>query len=194
MKRGAVIDFWIGLGKSSMEMNDLIQQVYGMEAMTRFKVFTRCKEFCDGRTTTEHVAGSSHPQKVRTEVMVVMLATLIHMDHSLTVQLPAWLVGSVHTMLIKDLKMQHICVVWVPNLLTCEQLQKMDRHEPHLETNVVWRQLIPQLCHNCWWDLGVQTQSSDKMGKCWVEGIVFTTIKDLSNKISHQSAALGVLQ
>ncbi len=61
MKQRAAIDFYVHLGKSSMEMNDLIQHAYGMEAMTRSKVFKWCLEFREGQTMIGHTEGSSRP-------------------------------------------------------------------------------------------------------------------------------------
>ncbi len=91
MKQRAVIDFCVCLEKSSMETNNFIQQAYGMEAMTRSKVFKWCKELCDRQTTIEHAKGSGCPCTVRIKIMVNMLVTLIHIDHLLTVRQFIWI-------------------------------------------------------------------------------------------------------
>ncbi len=80
MIQRAATDFHEHLKKSSTEMNDLIQRAYGTEAMTQFKVFEWCEEFCDTRTVTKRANDSSRPRTVRTKIMVNTLATLIYVQ------------------------------------------------------------------------------------------------------------------
>ncbi len=128
MKQQAAIGFSVCLGRSSTETNDLIQQTYSMEVMTWSKIFKWCKEFYNGRTMLELAKDSGYPWTVRTKIMLNMLATLIHADCLLTVQQLTRMmdvsVESVHFMLTEDLKMQHVCTMWMLHHLTCEQLQK----------------------------------------------------------------------
>ncbi len=57
---------------------------------------------------------------------------------------------------------------------------------PYLETDIVRRLLIPWSRYNCRWDLGLSSQSSDKMWKHWVEDFVFTTTEVDSPKLATE--------
>ncbi len=97
------------------------------------------RSFVIGKQMIEHAEGSNHLRRVKTKIMVNALATLVRMDHSLIVpqltQMMDVSVGNVQSMLTEDLKMWHVCTVWVLYHLTCEQLQKWIENKCFVRTD-----------------------------------------------------------
>jgi hypothetical protein len=78
----AKIKFCQKLGKSASKMFQMIEQVYGEEALGRSAVLKWYKRFAQGRDSLEDDGHTGWPRTVRTELKIQEVATLVHANHS----------------------------------------------------------------------------------------------------------------
>ncbi|XP_067120045.1 protein GVQW3-like [Centruroides vittatus] len=122
------IKFFQKLGDTQAETICKIQQAFGDDAMsnTRIKEWYNC--FKDGCTSVDSELRSGTPSTSQNDTVIEQVQTLVMVDHHITVRELAnetrVSIGSVHSILTKDLGMKRVSVKFLPKLLTVEQKQR----------------------------------------------------------------------
>ena len=80
------IKFCFKIGKTTTEMNQLLQQAYREDAMGRTQVFDWFRRFKEGRTSVENDPHSGRPSTSRNEEMIAKVRTTVRNNRRLTVQ------------------------------------------------------------------------------------------------------------
>ena len=110
-----------------METIRKIIQASGDEAMGTTQIKEWYNRFKDGRTSVESEARSGRPSTSRNEIIIDQVRTLVMQDRRFTIRELAdeasVSIGSVHSILTKDLGFRRISAKFVPKLLTIEQKQ-----------------------------------------------------------------------
>jgi len=122
------IKFCFKIGKSAMEMHQLLQQAYSEDPMGFTQVYDWFLWFKEGRTSIESDPHSGQPSTSRNEEMIAKVRTIVHSDRKLTV----WeiaddcgiSVGSCDAILTDEMHMKCACVKFVLRLLTDDQRQQ----------------------------------------------------------------------
>ncbi|CAK9803056.1 Protein GVQW3 [Anthophora quadrimaculata] len=115
----ANIKFCFKLGKSATDTFEMIQTVYGSEAMSRKNVFKWYASFRDGRESIEDDPRPGASSTVRVEENVQKVAEILRNDRCASTRLIEELTGipktTVHRILTENLGKKKIC--FVPHLL-----------------------------------------------------------------------------
>ena len=80
------IKFCFKIGKAATETYQLLQQVYGEDAMGRTQVFDWFRRFKEGRTSVESDLRSGRPSTSRNEEMIAKVRTIFRNNRRLTVR------------------------------------------------------------------------------------------------------------
>ena len=80
------IKFCFKIGKTATETYQLLQQVYGEDAMGRTQVFDWVRRFKEGRTSVESDSLSGRQSTSRNEEMIAKVRTIVHNNRRLTVR------------------------------------------------------------------------------------------------------------
>ena len=119
------LKFLVKLGKTATESLNLLQQVYGDDAMSRTRVFEWHKRFANGREDVEDDPKSGRPSSTRTDENIVRVNELVRSDRRLTVRMMAETLNvnreSVRSILVEDLGMRKLCAKMVPKVLSADQ-------------------------------------------------------------------------
>ena len=83
------LKFLVRLGKTPSECLELLQQVYGNNAMSRTRVFEWHKRFKEGREEVEDNQRSGRPSTSRTADNTEQVKQLVRADRRLTVRMIA---------------------------------------------------------------------------------------------------------
>ncbi|KAJ4436093.1 hypothetical protein ANN_18720 [Periplaneta americana] len=121
----ANIKFCQKLGKTAAEMFQMMQQVYGEDAVSRSVVFRWHRHFLQGRDILEDDVRTGRPQTIRTECKIQEVATLVSANRSQSVDDIVATVGVSHgtcyKILCDDLNMSHVTQHSVPRILSQDQ-------------------------------------------------------------------------
>lgn len=121
----AIIKFHLLLGKSAMEIHQIMQQALqgfspSYETVRRWVVVIR-----EGKEDLEDEARSGRPLTATSPDVVDKVADAVQQDRRLTTRQLSEMVGvshnSVHKILTENLGKRKVCAKWVPHLLTDEQ-------------------------------------------------------------------------
>jgi hypothetical protein len=118
------VKFCQKLGKSASEMFQMIKQAYGEEALGRNVVFKWHECFAQGRGSLEDDEYTGRLRRVRTELMIQEVATLVPVDRCQTVDETAAAGishGTCHKILSDDVNMSRVTQHIVPCVLTQDQ-------------------------------------------------------------------------
>jgi len=125
------IKFLVKLGKNGPEIHQMLQQVYGEDALKEKTVFKWVQRFWEGHEDTKDDARSGRPSTSSGNENFNRVRSLVLSDRRLTVRMTAEELGlgksSVHTILTEHLEMKKVCAKIVPKLLTPDQ--KLQRKE-----------------------------------------------------------------
>ena len=128
------IKFCFKIGKTAMEMYQLLQQAYNEDTRATHKCFDWFRQFKEGRTSIESDPRLGQPSTSRNEEIIAKVRTIVSNNRRLTVQEIedecGISVGSCDAILTDDLHMKRVCAKFVPRLLTddqCEQCQTIAR-------------------------------------------------------------------
>ncbi|CAK9833797.1 Protein GVQW3 [Anthophora retusa] len=125
MEQRANIKFCFKLGKSATNTFEMIQTVYGSEAMSRKNVFKWYARFSDGRESIEDDPRPGASSTVRDEKNVQKVAEILRNDRYASTRLIEELTGipktTVHRILTENLGKRKICSRFVPHSLTDDQ-------------------------------------------------------------------------
>jgi hypothetical protein len=128
LRQRCVIEFCVKLRKSSEEVLQILQNVYGTEAISRATVFRWWKHFKDGNKKVVDDARSGKPSTAVTDVNIDKAKQLLKEGRRLSLR---ELSGSlnvslerVHHIITVELGMSRVCARWVPCDLSDEQKRK----------------------------------------------------------------------
>lgn len=132
MEQRANIKFCFKLGKSATDTFEMIQTVYGSEAMSRKNVFKWYARFRDGRESIEDDPRPGASSTVRVEENVQKVAEILRNDRCASTRLIEELTGipktTVHRILTENLGKKKICCRFVPHSLTDDQTDCRVKH------------------------------------------------------------------
>lgn len=118
------IKFCVKLNKTATETFQLIQEAYGLDALSRTQVFEWHKRFRGGLEEVEDKQREGRPQNPETENIVAQIEAIIREDPRQTVRRIGEAVGisksNAHRIMTEDLGMSRVCCRWVPRLLTIQ--------------------------------------------------------------------------
>ncbi|KAJ4431822.1 hypothetical protein ANN_20427 [Periplaneta americana] len=121
----ANIKFCQKLGKTAAETFQMMQQVYGEDAVSRSVVFRWHRRFLQGRDSLEDDVRTGRPPTIRTERRIQDVATLVRANRSQSVDDIAATVGVSHgtcyKILSDDLNMSRVTQHSVPRILSQDQ-------------------------------------------------------------------------
>ncbi|KAJ4436457.1 hypothetical protein ANN_19090 [Periplaneta americana] len=121
----ANIKFCQKLGKTAAETFQMMQQVYGEDAVSRSVVFRWHRRFLQGRDSLEDDVRTGRPQTIPTERKIQEVATLVRANRSHSVDDTAATVGVSHgtcyKILSDDLNMYRVTQHSVPRILSQDQ-------------------------------------------------------------------------
>jgi len=107
------IKFLVKLGKNGPKIHQMLQQVYGEDALKERTVFKWVQSFREGREDPKDNARSGRPSTSSGNENIDRVRSLMLSDRRLTVRMIAEELGlgksSVHTNLMKHLEMNKVC-------------------------------------------------------------------------------------
>ena len=111
------IKFCFKLGKNATETYGILQTAFRPSCMSQTSVFEWYKRFKEGRESVR----CRRSKEVRTPEMIGQIKNFIDKDHRVSIETISALfgncVGTVHTIIREELKMQRICAKLVPRVL-----------------------------------------------------------------------------
>ena len=106
----------------------MLQPAFGPSCMNRLSVFEWHKRFKEGRESVEDDERCVKSKEVRTPELIGQIKNFIDKDQSVSIEtISAQFnvnVGTVHTIIRKELKMQKICAKFVPRVLREDQKER----------------------------------------------------------------------
>ncbi len=125
----AVIKFCVRLNKSGAEKVNLLCQAYQDECLGRSMILQWHHTFVERRDSAAPTPHGGRPSTATSLINVNTVSNVIEEDRHLStrkiVELLNMTQSSIHRILHQHLQMQRVSTMWVPHLLTCEQ---MDTH------------------------------------------------------------------
>ncbi|XP_054715265.1 protein GVQW3-like [Uloborus diversus] len=124
------IKFCVKLKKTPTETLQIINEVYGEEALSRTQVFQWHKNFREGRDDVHDEQRAGRPSTSHTDPNVQKVREVLNTDcrRRMNIRAIAEEVGmdkmNVHDIVENDLGMRKICAKLVPNYLTDEQKER----------------------------------------------------------------------
>ncbi|GFV96557.1 protein GVQW3 [Trichonephila clavipes] len=119
------IKFCFKLGKTGIEIYEMMKTAFGEEAMSRARVFEWIQRFKEGRQSVNSDLRSGRPITSRNEDTIAQVKAVVHSDCCLTVREIAQecriSVVSCEEFLRKDLNMRRVSAKFVPRFLTEDQ-------------------------------------------------------------------------
>ncbi len=123
----AVLKHYAATGKTATQAFENIKKTFGRSALSRTRAFDWFKQFKEGRESVKDQRGGGCPKFQRTEEKIKAVERLVKADARVTVREIAedtcLSVGTVYTILTKDLGLSRVCARWVPRLLTEENME-----------------------------------------------------------------------
>lgn len=123
----AIIAYSYRRALSAREATDEINNTIGTNTVTYSTVKHWYREFKFGRTSLEDIPKTGRPREVTTDENVAKIRELIQIDPRMTlVQMASILKISserIHHILHNHLNARHVCVHWVPHLLSLDQME-----------------------------------------------------------------------
>ena len=115
------IRFCFKLGKNATETHGMLQTAFGASCMNRASVFEWHKRFKEGRESVRDDERCGRSKEVRTPELIGQIKNFMDKDHRVSIEtISAQFdvsVGTVHTIIHEELKMQKICAKFVPRVL-----------------------------------------------------------------------------
>ena len=125
LKERYAIKFCFKLGKNATEMYGMLQTAFGASCMNRVSVFEWHKRFKEGRESVRDDERCGRSKEVRTPELIGQIRNFMDKDHCVSiVAINAQFdvsVGTVHTIICEELKMQKICTKRRPERKTSWQ-------------------------------------------------------------------------
>ena len=122
------IKFCFKLGKNATETYGMLQTTFGPSCMNRASVFEWHKGFKEGKESVRDDERFRRSKEVRTPKLIVQIKNFMDKDCCVSIEtISAQFdvsVGTVHTIIHEELKMQKICVKFVPKVLREDQKER----------------------------------------------------------------------
>ena len=122
------IKFCFKLGKNARETYGMLQTVFQPSCMNRAWVFEWHKRFKEGRESVRDDERCGRSKEVRTPELIGQIKNFMDKDHRVSIEtISAQFnvsVGTVHTIIRKELKMLKICTKFVPRVLREDQKER----------------------------------------------------------------------
>ena len=145
------LKFLVRFGKTASEAFQMLQQVYGDEAMSRSRAFEWHRRFREGNEEVEDSPRSGRPSTSRSEENIERVKRAVRSDRRLTVRIIAQELDinrdCVWRILTEELGMRKICAKMVPRMLTedqkerrvqvCQDILERLESDPRLLENVI---------------------------------------------------------
>jgi transposase len=128
MEQRVNIKFCVKLGKMTSETYEMLQTVYGDEALGSSSVFKWFKRFKDGRQDLQDNPRSVRPSTSRKADTITIVREMVTRDRRFTLRMMSDEVNiikeAIHQILHEYLRKRKICAKFVPHSLTDEQKQR----------------------------------------------------------------------
>ena len=125
------IKFCFKLGKNTTETYGMLQTAFGASCMNRASVFKWYKKFKEGRESVRDDERCGRSKEVRTPQLISQIKNFMDKDRRVSIEtISAQFdvsVGTDHTIIPEELKIQKICAKFVPRVLREDQKQR--RHD-----------------------------------------------------------------
>ena len=122
------VRFCFKLGKNATETYTILQSAFGASSMNRASVFEWHKRFKEGRESVIDDESCGRSKEVRTPELICPIKSFMDKDRRVSVETISTQfdvsVGTVHTIIRKELKMRKICAKFVPRLLREDQKER----------------------------------------------------------------------
>ena len=122
------IKFCFKLGKNAREMYGMLQTAFQPTCMNRAWVFEWHKRFKEGRESVTDDERCGRNKEVRTPELIGQIKNFMDKDRHVSIEtISAQFdisVGTVHTIIHEELKMQKICAKFVPTVLREDQKER----------------------------------------------------------------------
>ena len=122
------IKFCFKLGKNATETYGILQAVFWPSCMNRASVFKWHKRFKEGRESVRDDERCERSKEVRTPQLIGQIKNFMDKDCCVSIEtISAQFdvrVGTVYTIIRKELKMQKICEKFVPRVLRDDQKER----------------------------------------------------------------------
>ena len=122
------IKFCFKLGKNATETYGMLQTAFGASCMNQVSVFEWYKRFKKGREFVRDDERCGRSKEVNRPELIGQIKNFMDKDHCVSIEtISAQFdvsVGTVHTIIYKELKMQKICVKFVPRVLREDQKER----------------------------------------------------------------------
>ena len=122
------IKFCFKLGKNATETYGMLQTTFGPSCMNQASVFKWHKRFKEGRESVRDDERRRRSEEVRTPELISRLKNFMDKDRRVYIEtISAQFdvsVGTVHTIIRGELKMQKICAKFVPRVLKEDQKER----------------------------------------------------------------------
>ena len=119
------IKFCFKLGKNATETYGMLQIAFGASCMNRSSVFEWHKRFNEGRETVRDDERCGRSKEARTPELIGQIKNFMDKDRRVSIEtISAQFdvsVGTVHKIIREELKMQKICVKFLPRVLREDQ-------------------------------------------------------------------------
>ena len=115
------IKFYFKIGKNATETYGMLQTAFGASCMNRASVLECHMRFKEGREFVRDDERCGKSKEVRTPELIGQIKNLMNKDRRVSIEtISAQFdvnVGTVHTLIREELKMQKICMKFVPRVL-----------------------------------------------------------------------------
>ena len=122
------IKFYFKLGKNATETYEMLQTAFGASCMNWESVFEWHKRFKEGRESVRDDERYGRSKEVRTQELIGQMKNFMDKDRRVSIEtINAQFdvsVGTVLTIICKELKMQKICLKFVPRVLRENQKER----------------------------------------------------------------------
>jgi len=122
------ITFLVKLGKGGNKIREMLQQVYGDNAMKKTAVYKWVKSFSEGRESVTDEERSGQPATSRTVENIAKICQIVRENRWLTIRNIAEQVNidreTIRKILTEDLDIRKVCAKMIPKELTEEQKQR----------------------------------------------------------------------
>ena len=122
------IKFCFKLGKNATETYGMLQTAFRPSCMNRASVFEWHKRFKESRESVRDDERCGRNKEVRTPELIGQIKNFIDKDHRVSIETISVQfdvsVGTVHTIICEELKMQKICTKFVPRVLREDQKER----------------------------------------------------------------------
>ena len=123
-----VIQLCFKLGKNTSETYGMLQTAFRPSCMNRASVFEWHKRFKEGRESVRDDERCGRSKEVNTRELIGQIKDFMDKDRRVSIKtISAQFdvnVGTVHTIILEKLKMQKICVKFVPRVLREDQKER----------------------------------------------------------------------